>query len=144
MAFSVWEEDGKLCFENIQDSLNTLQYIKKLIKEKKVDLMSWSMTTPYPGSKLYDIAIQHHLIPEELAGKWEQWDSSERMVMRLPGVTQNDWIMIQNKGKKIQALLLLRSGAFNLRSLPMYIKRGISQVSKHLKGLPDRWKRTVL
>ena len=134
MAFNVWEEDGRVCFEDKEDTNNTLRYAKKLIKEKKVDLMSWSLTTPYPGSKLYDIAIRHNLISKELMGKWELWDSSERMVMRLPGITEKDWIEIQNKGKKLQAFLLLKSGTFNLKSLPLYIKRGISQISKYLKS----------
>ncbi|MHA2283468.1 MAG: B12-binding domain-containing radical SAM protein [Promethearchaeota archaeon] len=134
MAFNVWEEDGELCFEDKDDSKNTLENIKKLIKEKKVDLMSWSLTTPYPGSKLYDIAIKHKLIPEDLIGRWEMWDSSERMVMKLPGITEKDWIEIHNKGKKLQIFLLLKSGTFNLKSLPLYIKRGISQITKYFKG----------
>jgi len=133
MAFNVWEENGQLCFENKKDTSNTLNYIKKLIRTKKVDLMSWSLTTPYPGSKLYDIANRHNLIPKELIGKWELWDSSERMIMQLPGIEEKDWIEIQNKGKKIQAMLLLKSGTFNFKSLPLYIKRGISQFSKYLK-----------
>lgn len=133
MAFNVWEENGQLCFENKEDTINTLNYIKNLIREKKVDLMSWSLTTPYPGSKIYDIANRHGLIPKDLIGKWELWDSSERMAMQLPGITEKDWIEVQNKGKKIQAMLLIKSGSFNLKSLPLYIKRSISQFSKYLK-----------
>jgi hypothetical protein len=78
--------------------------------------------------------MQHNLIQKELIGKWEFWDSSERMVMQLPGITEKDWIEVQNKGKKLQAFLLLKSGTFNLKSLPLYIKRGMSQLSKYLKG----------
>jgi radical SAM superfamily enzyme YgiQ (UPF0313 family) len=133
MAFNVWEENGQLCFENKEDTINTLNYIKKLIQEKKVDLMSWSLTTPYPGSKLYDIANRHNLIPKNLIGKWELWDSSERIVMQLPGITEKDWVEVQNKGKIIQAMLLIKSGSFSLKSLPLYIKRGISQLSKYQK-----------
>ena len=134
MAFNVWEEDGRLCFEDGKDTINTLNYVKRLIKENKVDLMSWSLTTPYPGSELYDIAMRHNLIPEEMIGKWEHWDSSERIIMRLPGITERDWIEIQNKGKRLQAFLLLKSGSFNARSFPLYVKRGMSQVSKYLKA----------
>ena len=134
MAFNVWEENGKLCFEDQDDTNNTLQYIRGLIKEKKVDLMSWSLTTPYPGSRLYDIAVRHDLIPKELVGKWELWDSSERMVMQVPGITERDWIEVQNKGKKLQAYLLLTSGTFSLKSLPLYVRRGFSQISKRLRS----------
>ena len=123
MAFNVWEEDGRLCFEDKEDTIHTLDYIKALIKQKKVDLMSWSLTTPYPGSKLYDIARRHDLIPNEALGQWEMWDSSERIVMQIPGITKRDWIEIQNKGKILQARLLLKSGTFNYKSIPLYIKR---------------------
>jgi hypothetical protein len=96
--------------------------------------MSWSLTTPYPGSKLYDIAMKYDLIPSELLGKWEFWDSSERMLMQLPGITERDWISMQNKGKRLQLYLLLKSGTFNLSSLPLYIRRGISQIRKAFWG----------
>jgi len=134
MAFNVWEEGGKLCFEDKRDTNNTLEYVRRLIREKKVDLMSWSLTTPYPGSQLYDIALRHNLIPKELLDKWELWDSSERMVMQIPGITEKDWIEVQNKGKKLQAYLLLTSGTFNLKSLPLYLRRGLSQISKRLRS----------
>lgn len=134
MAFNVWEENGNLCFESQEETLNTLAYSKSLVRKGLVDLMSWSLTTPYPGSKLYDIAMKYQLVPPELLGKWEMWDSSERMLMRLPEITEKDWITIQNKGKWLQFYLLLKSGSFNLSSLPLYIKRGFSQISKAIWG----------
>jgi anaerobic magnesium-protoporphyrin IX monomethyl ester cyclase len=133
MAFNVWEEDGRLCYEGREETLQTLAHIKSLISQGTVDLMSWSLTTPYPGSKLYDIAMKYHLIPQDLLGKWELWDSSERMILQLPGITEKDWISIQNRGKKLQFYLLMKSGAFNLKSLPLYIKRGVNQIGKALR-----------
>ena len=130
MAFNVWEEEGRLCFEGKDETLKTLDYARELIDDGLLDLISWSLTTPYPGSKLYDIAINHHLIRAELQGQWEHWDSSERMVMQLPGITEKDWIKIQNQGKKLQFFLLLKSGTFNLKSFPLYVKRGLSQIKK--------------
>ena len=40
MAFNVWEEDGKLCFEDKEDSMNTIRFAKRLLKEKKLNLIS--------------------------------------------------------------------------------------------------------
>lgn len=134
MAFNVWEEDGHLCYEGQEETLRTLQFAKSLISEGLVDLMSWSLTTPYPGSQLYDIALRHNLIPQELIGHWEKWDSSERMIMQLPGITSRDWVAIQNKGKWLQALLLLKSGSFNMKSLPLYFKRAASQFYKAIRN----------
>lgn len=133
MAFNVWEEEGRLCFEGKDETLRTLDYARELIDDGLLDLISWSLTTPYPGSKLYDIAIQHHLIRTELLGQWEHWDSSERMVMRLPDITEKDWIKIQNQGKKLQFFLLLKSGTFSLKSFPLYAKRGLSQIKKAIR-----------
>jgi radical SAM superfamily enzyme YgiQ (UPF0313 family) len=135
MAFNVWEKNDALCFESKEETLNTLRYIKMLIKEGVVDLMSWSLTTPYPGSAVYDIAQKYHLIPRDLLGRWELWDSSERMIMQLPGISERDWVIIQNKGKRLQLLLLLKSGTFSVKSLPLYVKRGMSQLRKGLKQL---------
>ena len=123
MAFNVWEENGFLKYEDLQDSLNTLNFAKELIKEKKVDIISWSLTTPYPGSKLFEIAKRHKLIPEDLEGKWELWDSSENFIMKLPGVIEKDWYSIKRKGKVLQAMLLFKSGTFNWRSVPIYLKK---------------------
>ena len=133
MAFNVWEEDGQLCFEDQEETLRTLTYAKSLADEGLMDLMSWSLTTPYPGSKLYDIALRHHLIPTEIQDKWELWDSSERMIMQLPDITKKDWVNIQNKGKRLQFVLLLKSGTYNLKSFRLYMKRALSQIRKAIK-----------
>ncbi|HLB24881.1 MAG TPA: radical SAM protein, partial [Nitrospirota bacterium] len=132
MAFNVWEEGGVLKFETKEDTLNTLNFAKQLVKEGKVDLMSWSLTTPFPGSRLYDIALKHNLIPEEKVGRWELWDPSSNFVMRLPGVTEADWLEIQARGKRLQAVLLFKSGTFNVHSIPLYIRKAWSLVIKNL------------
>lgn len=133
MAFNAWETDGKLYWENKSDTMKTLEWAKAQAKAGNLDLASWSLTTPYPGSALYDIANRHMLIPPDVKGQWELWDSSERMVMELPGVTMADWIEVQNAGKWFQAKLLLKSGTINRASIPMYAKRALSQITKRLR-----------
>lgn len=123
MAFNVWEENGKLVYEGMEETKRTLEFAKYLIKKGLLDLMSWSLTTPYPGSKLYDIAVQQGLIDRDLLGKWDFFDSSANFVMRLPGVSAKDWSYIQKEGKKLQAWLLFKSGTFNWRSIPVYLNK---------------------
>jgi anaerobic magnesium-protoporphyrin IX monomethyl ester cyclase len=123
MAFNVWEEKGKLTYEDLKDTLHTLEFVRRLIRKDLLDIISWSLTTPYPGSDLYEIALKHHLIPSSMAGKWEYWDSSENFIMTLPGVNKKDWQKVKRKGKLLQLLLLLKSGTFNFRSLPVYMKK---------------------
>lgn len=123
MAFNVWEEDNQLKYENYQDTLKTLEFAKRMVWKGKIDLMSWSLTTPYPGSQVYEIAKKYRLIPENLEGRWEFFDSSENFIMQLPGVTAGDWAKIKNKGKRLQIFLLFKSGTFNWRSIPIYLKK---------------------
>lgn len=132
MAFNVWEEDGKLKYENMQDTLNTLNFAKEMIKKRKIDIISWSLTTPYPGSKLFDIAKHHKLIDENIEGKWELWDSSENFIMKLPKITNKDWHIIKRKGKALQVKLLFRSGTFNWRSIPVYFKKLTAYIKNFL------------
>ena len=132
MAFNVWEENGKIYFEDKEDSMNTLKFVKKLLKEHKLHLFGWSMTTPYPGSELYNIAIKHNLISKNYIGNWEVFDSGSNFVMNLPGVNRKDWISIMNSGKRLQARLLITSGTFNLSALSLYAKKLISLISFNL------------
>lgn len=123
MAFNVWEEGDQLKYENMTDTLKTLRFIRKLIKKNLIDIISWSLTTPYPGSDLYEIAQRHKLIPESIRGKWEYWDSSENFIMNLPGINNKSWQKVKRMGKFLQILLLFKSGTFNIRSIPIYIKK---------------------
>lgn len=138
MAFNIWEENGKLCYENKEDSLRTLNYVKELIKEKKIHLFGWSMTTPYPGSKLYDIAVRHKLINEKYIGNWECFDSGSNFIMKLPGVKEKDWSQVINAGKKLQARLLFSSGTFNFKAMPLYLKKAYFVVKRNVQGLYNR------
>lgn len=124
MAFNVWEENGQLKFEDREMTMKTFRFAEELIHKKKLDIISWSMTTPYPGSPLWEIAQRHKLIPDHLSGKWENWDTSANFVMKLPGVSEKDWRDVYLYGKWLQFKLLFRSGTFNWRSLGIYMRKG--------------------
>jgi anaerobic magnesium-protoporphyrin IX monomethyl ester cyclase len=134
MAFNVWEENGKLCYENRDDSLRTLEFIKQLVKDKKIQLFGWSMTTPYPGSELYNIAKRHNLIDAKCIENWEYFDSGSNFIMKLPRLTNADWSYVINAGKRLQAKLLFTSGTFNFRALPLYINKAYYLVKRNLQN----------
>jgi len=123
MAFNVWEENDLLVYEGLDETKKTLEFAKRLIKEGLLDLISWSLTTPYPGSKLYEIAKRHNIIDKDLLNEWDYFDSSANFVMKLPNISEKDWFYIQKEGKKIQAWLLIKSGTFNWRSILIYFKK---------------------
>lgn len=135
MAFNVWEEDGQLRFEDKRASLQTLEFARTLIRQKKLHLIGWSMTTPFPGSRLYDIALKHELIKPSYVGHWEEFDSGANFTMRLPGVTERDWLDVQAAGKRLQAKLLFTSGSFNLKAFPLYVKKAYLIAKRSLQVL---------
>lgn len=135
MAFNVWEEDGKCCYEGKAESMATLDFVRRLIRERKLQLFGWSLTTPYPGSKLYEIALSHGLIDPKLVGHWEEFDSGSSFTMKLPGVDEKDWLAVMGTGKRLQARMLLTSGTFNLKALPLYLKKAYGIAKSRIRRL---------
>jgi hypothetical protein len=59
--------------------------------------------TFYPGSELFDISLKHGLIDESLFSSWENLDSSSNFVLKLPDVSERQWLDLRNKGALMQA-----------------------------------------
>ena len=124
MAFNVWEEKGELKFEDKKATMNTFKFAEDMIDKGVLDFISWSLTTPYPGSPLWGIAQRHNLIPDHFKEHWEEWDSSSNMIMQLPGVTEREWKQVWLYGQWLKTKLLFKSGNFNIRSIPLYARKG--------------------
>lgn len=106
MLDNVWEENGDLRFENSAMSENTLRFAKALMDAGLIDYMSWSQTTPYPGSKLYEIALRHELIPKDLVYNWDLWQRAVWLsqVMKLPGVSSREQMRVRLQGARLASL----------------------------------------
>jgi radical SAM superfamily enzyme YgiQ (UPF0313 family) len=138
MAFNVWEENGQLRYEGIRETRNTLKYAKSLTDQNLLDYMSWSLTAPYPGSKLYEIALKYELMPKELLDGSEDWNSTWRLLLNLPTVTRKDWEAVKNEGSKLQAYCLLKNGNMNKSLFPLYFRRGVQMSKLGLRKLAGR------
>lgn len=123
-----------LQYESYEDSLNTLKLVRQLLNRKLLDLFSWSLTTPYPGSELFDISQKYGLINDTLFENWEDLDSSANFVLKLPGVTEKHWLDLRNKGALMQAKNVLISGNLSLSAFSLYSKRATQIVKRYLKG----------
>jgi len=64
MLYNAWEEKGILKYETTEEVCHTLSVVRKLLKEKLLTYISWSITNPIIGSKLHDIAVRHNIISE--------------------------------------------------------------------------------
>jgi len=110
MYFNVWEKDGKLCYENCEESMNTLKYAKKLYDNRLIDYFGGSITTPFPGSELWDIAVRHCLIKEECKDAYDMWfyKRDAKLVSRLPGIPEANIFAVHQKTAKyiIKSMLL--------------------------------------
>jgi len=125
MLYNVWEEDGKLRFEDSEASLKTLAFAKDLFKKRLIDYISCSITAPYPGSKLFDIAIRHNLINPRLLTDWEAWQKEELFMITLPQINRPEQQMVKMKWESLRVRCLLRSWQFKLKDIPFLMKRAL-------------------
>jgi hypothetical protein len=123
MSFNVWEGADGIEFENRKDSLNTLRYVQRLLDQEKIDYFIWSVTTPYPGSPLFDIAVRYKLIPERYLEDWEYYDSGNNYVLKLPGIERKDMNDVFRAGKKMQMRVFFKNRLFRLKTVPLYIRK---------------------
>jgi hypothetical protein len=134
MLFNVWEEDGCLKFEDVSLNLKTLNFAKKLVKEKLLDYIGWSITTPYPGSKLYDIALTHNLFKPGLERSWDSWLRDDFFVMQLPGVKDKDIAEMKTKGSFLRGWCLLRSRGLKFKDVGYVAKKVLKVLENEFKS----------
>ena len=113
MLFNVWEEKGRLAFEGVTESQNTIRLARKMLKENLVDSITCSPAMSYPGSILYDIALRHNLISDKEFDDWGSWDHSWGSVMTLPGISNGQRWIVKLGGIRTQIWALLTSGHLN-------------------------------
>jgi anaerobic magnesium-protoporphyrin IX monomethyl ester cyclase len=130
MLFNVWETDGQLVFEDAPATENTLRFARALARKRLIDYLGWSVATPYPGSRLYDIALRHGLVRSSFAGNWETWQQEGLFVMDLPGITGKDRRKVKLKGELLRATLMLRARAFKLKDV-LFLLRRAAHIAKY-------------
>ncbi len=129
MMYQLWEEDGCLQIETSEEVDNTLKTAKNWYKEGLLDYISWQIASPYPGSKLYDIAVKHKIFKSELQVK-NPWT----IQMEIPGVSKREILRKRRKGMLLQARMSAAHGHFGLRSFKNILRK-IKFIIKSLIGL---------
>ncbi len=104
MYYQIWEENGKLCWESPKEVNNTLKMTRRMHKEGLIDLISWQIATPIPGSRLFDIAKRHQLVSEPF--RYDVWEVNSS----IPGVTSRQIHIHRLKGMLLQAHMAYRDG----------------------------------
>lgn len=118
MMYQTWEEDGKLFFETPEEVDNSIRFIKKLYSQNLLDYISWGYATPFPGSKLYDVAEKYNLFKtnNEIKSIWE-------ININLPGVSEKSMKKSRRKGMLYQSYYALKSGGINWRDFENITKK---------------------
>ena len=134
MIFNIWEENGELAYEGVPESLNTIEFARSLRKKKLLDRLSCTITTPFPGSPLWNAALKQGLFTEGAIGDWDLWDSAFNQIARLPGISEQDWQRVRAEGGRLQSYVTF-SGLkeVNLKNLPQFMGRARSVLKLMLK-----------
>jgi radical SAM superfamily enzyme YgiQ (UPF0313 family) len=111
MLFHAWEESGQLKWESAEDVNQTINYCRKLFKEKLLDYMSWQVATPMKGSRLWTLATKHNLLPSH------EIRSVFLRNLELPGVNDQDVNRALRKGLLLKNYYMLRNRNINFRHL---------------------------
>ncbi len=131
MLFNVWDSHGNLKYEDAAMTRNTLKFARRLFNNGLIDYMSWSQTTPYPGSKLWNTAIKYGLMPDK-SREWESWNHVYNFTMDLPGISEKDRTRIKFDGAILQAWCLLKSG--NVSDKKYVLERGWGHFKRGIKS----------
>lgn len=143
MQYNLWEENGHLRYENTEMVKHTFRFISELLDQKLLDYVGWSITTPYPGSRLHDIALKHNLIRREFIGNYDRWLSEDTQVMRLPGITPKDLVRAKTMGAVLRGKLILKHRDFKLKDLSWFFRKTLKILANEAKRFLSRRRKTA-
>ena len=134
MLYNVWEENGQLKHEDTSMVKKTFKYVSSLVDGKLLDYIGWSVTVPYPGSQLYNIAQKYNLIKDEYKENWDYWMSKDSYVMQLPGITPATQVRMKTMGSILRAKILLKDMNFRLKDIDWMVGKALKIVKNELKA----------
>ncbi len=101
MLYNAWETNGKLEYETPQEVQNTLDFAKNCIRDNLIEYISWSVTNPIIGSKLYHIAQKYGI---------SAYNVKIGNCMRLPGISEQQMVEHVKQGMILQLLNGIQKG----------------------------------
>jgi anaerobic magnesium-protoporphyrin IX monomethyl ester cyclase len=107
MLYNAWEANGKLEYETPEEVNNTLEFAKKCLQENLIEYISWSITNPIIGSKLYQIAKKYGIATTNV---------KIGNCMRLPGISEQQIVEHVKQGMILQLLNGIQKGMITKKS----------------------------
>jgi radical SAM superfamily enzyme YgiQ (UPF0313 family) len=144
MLYNAWEEAGVLCFEDTQKTKNTMKYALSLHEKGLINQFMWGPTNPYPGSKLFEIALRHNLIKEGLLDDWEAWRRDELYAMKLPGIDIVEQTRMRTRGQYLKLKhLLLSKGKINIKDWKYFMEKGFRIIKDEIHAMKEKRKSKI-
>ena len=107
MLYNAWETNGKLEYETSEEVNNTLEFAKNCLRDNLIEYISWSITNPIIGSKLYHIAQKYGIATHNV---------KIGNCMRLPGITEQQMVEHVKQGMILQLLNGIQKGMITKKS----------------------------
>jgi anaerobic magnesium-protoporphyrin IX monomethyl ester cyclase len=107
MLYNAWETNGKLEYETPEEVNNTLEFAKTCLRDNLIEYISWSITNPIIGSKLYDIAKKFDIA---------SYNVKIGNCMRLPGISEQQMVEHVKQGMILQLLNGIQKGMITKKS----------------------------
>ncbi len=118
MLYNAWEANGKLEYETPQEVNNTLEFARKCLSENLIEYISWSITNPIIGSKLYEIAKKFDIA---------SYNVKIGNCMRLPDISEQQMVEHVKQGMILQLLNGIQKGMITKKN-----KRAAQKAAKIL------------
>ena len=116
MLYNAWEINGKLEYETPEEVNNTLEFAKNCLKDNLIEYISWSITNPIIGSKLYDIAKKFNIAT---------YNVKIGNCMSLPGISEQQMVEHVKQGMILQLLNGIQKGMITKRSYKRAAQKAI-------------------
>ncbi len=113
MLYNAWESNSKLEYESSEEVNNTLEFARKCLSENLIEYISWSITNPIIGSKLYTIAKKYEIA---------SYNVKIGNCMRLPGISEQQMVEHVKQGMILQLLNGIQKGMITKKN-----KRAVSK-----------------
>ena len=107
MLYNAWETKGKLEYETPEEVNNTLEFAKTCLRDNLIEYISWSITNPIIGSKLFDIAKKFDIAA---------YNVKIGNCMRLPGISEQQMVEHVKQGMILQLLNGIQKGMITKKS----------------------------
>jgi radical SAM superfamily enzyme YgiQ (UPF0313 family) len=107
MLYNAWETNGKLEYETPEEVNKTLEFAKNCLRDDLIEYISWSITNPIVGSKLYEIANKYGIAAHNV---------KIGNCMHLPGISEHQMIEHVKQGMILQLLNGIQKGMITKKS----------------------------